>query len=156
MPRDLPAQQGLYDPRFEHDSCGVNFVVHMKGQRSHDIVELGINALCNLQHRGALGSEPNTGDGAGLLIQMPDSFLREEVDFALPREGSYASGIAFLPSDPAVAEAAAARIEDLVKEEGLRVLGWREVPTDPSGLGSRARSAMPSFRQLFIAGDGPR
>jgi glutamate synthase (NADPH/NADH) large chain len=126
----------------------------MKGQRSHEIVQMGINALCNLQHRGALGSEPNTGDGAGILLQMPDHFLREVVDFHLPREGSYASGIAFLPRDPDAADTAAARIEDLAKEEGLRVLGWREVPTDHTLLGSRAQGAMPSFRQLFLAGDG--
>jgi glutamate synthase (NADPH) large chain len=110
MPRDLPSPQGLYHPRFEHDSCGVNFVVHMKGQRSHEIVELGIGALCNLQHRGALGSEPNTGDGAGILLQMPDRFLRSVVDFDLPREGSYACGIAFLPSEPGAAAAAAPQV----------------------------------------------
>jgi glutamate synthase (NADPH/NADH) large chain len=154
MRRDLPPARGLYDPNFEHDSCGVNFVVHMKGQRSHEIVQLGIGALCNLQHRGALGSEPNTGDGAGILLQTPDRFLREVVDFDLPREGAYASGIAFLPRHPDAADKAAQRVEHLVKEEGLRVLGWREVPTDDSMLGNGAKGAMPSFRQLFIAGDG--
>jgi glutamate synthase (NADPH/NADH) large chain len=154
MRRHLPAPQGLYDPRNEHDSCGVSFVVQMKGVRSHEIVQMGISALRNLQHRGALGAEPNTGDGAGLLLQMPDRFLREVVGFDLPREGRYASGIAFLPADPAEADRVADRIDDLVKEEGLRVLGWREVPIDASMLGSRALSTMPSFRQLFLAGDG--
>jgi glutamate synthase (NADPH) large chain len=154
MATDCPGPQGLYDPRFEHDACGVNFVVHMKGQRSHEIVQHGIGALCNLQHRGALGSEPNTGDGAGILVQTPDRFLRDVTPFDLPREGSYASGIGFLPAAPDAADRTASAIEDLAKEEGLRVLGWREVPTDSSMLGSRARAAMPSFRQLFVAGDG--
>jgi glutamate synthase (NADPH/NADH) large chain len=153
MRRDLPPPQGLYDPRHEHDSCGVNFVVHMKGARSHEIVQTGLGALSCLQHRGALGAEENTGDGAGLLIQMPDRFLREVVPFDLPREGAYASGIAFLPADPTEADAAAAQVETIVKEEGLRVLGWRDVPTDPSMLGNGAVSTMPVFRQLFIGGE---
>src|SRR6476661_8773415 len=112
---DLPAAQGLYDPRFEHDACGVNFIVHMKGVRSHEIVAHGIGALCNLQHRGALGSEVNTGDGSGLLIQMPDAFLREVVEFGLPREGQYAAGIAFLPGDPERARDVAYKIEKLAE-----------------------------------------
>ena len=95
-----PAPQGLYDPRFEHDACGVNFVVHMKGLRSHEIVQHGIGALCNLDHRGAPGAEANTGDGAGILIQIPDRFFRDVVDFHLPAEGHYATGIAFLPARP--------------------------------------------------------
>src|SRR6516162_8602802 len=99
MRHELPPRQGLYDPAFEHDACGVNFIVNMKGLRSNDIVRQAIGALCNLQHRGALGSEVNTGDGAGILIQIPDRFLREVVGFPLPAEGSYATGIAFLPSD---------------------------------------------------------
>src|SRR5690606_24902630 len=110
--------------------------------------------LCNLQHRGALGAEPNTGDGAGILLQMPDRFLREVVPFDLPREGHYASGIAFLPSDPGEADRAADRVGALGTAEGPGGLGWREVPPDPSGLGSRGLSTMPPFRQLFIAGDG--
>src|SRR4051812_19989624 len=142
----LPAAQGLYDPAFEHDACGVNFIVHMKGLRSHDIVQRGIGALCNLQHRGASGSEVNTGDGAGLLIQMPDAFLREVVDFGLPREGQYAAGIAFLPRDPARADDVAGKIGKLAESEGLRVLGWREVPTDDSMLGETAKAVEPSFR----------
>ena len=86
----IPAAQGLYDQRFEHDACGVNFVCHLRGHRSHDIVALGIGALCKLQHRGALGAEKNTGDGAGILLQVPDRFYREVVDFDLPPEGAYA------------------------------------------------------------------
>src|SRR5258708_31642121 len=95
-----PGPQGLYDPAFEHDSCGVSFVVDIKGRRSHSIVELGLTALCNLAHRGASGAEVNTGDGAGILIQVPDRFLRAVVDFDLPPAGAYATAIAFLPIDP--------------------------------------------------------
>jgi len=154
MRHDLPPRQGLYDPAFEHDACGVNFIVHMKGLRSHDIVQQGIGALCNLQHRGASGSEVNTGDGAGILLQIPDRFLRAVVGFALPAEGSYATGIAFLPSDPAKAAEAVDSVEKIASSEGLRVLGWRELPFDDSMIGSTAAAVEPSFRQIFLAGDG--
>jgi glutamate synthase (NADPH/NADH) large chain len=153
-PYGLPAAEGMYDPALEHDACGVNFIVHMKGVRSHEIVAHGIGALCNLQHRGALGSEVNTGDGSGLLIQMPDAFLREVVEFGLPREGQYAAGIAFLPGDPQRARDVALKIEKLAESEDLRVLGWRDVPTDDSMIGETAKAVEPSFRMLFLAGDG--
>ena len=154
MPSRRPAAQGLYDPAFEHDACGVSFVVHMKGLRSHQIVTQGVDALCNLEHRGASGSEVNTGDGAGILIQIPDRFLRAVVDFPLPPEGSYATGIAFLPTDEARADEAAEAVEKIAVSEGLRVLGWRDVPVDDSMIGSTARAVEPSFRQVFLAGDG--
>ena len=147
----IPAAQGLYDPRFEHDACGVNFVCHLRGHRSHDIVALGIGALCKLQHRGALGAEKNTGDGAGILLQVPDRFYREVVDFDLPPEGAYATGIAFLPGDPGEADLVADRVEEIAVEEGLEVLGWREVPVDDSIIGSAAKRTAPIFRQLFVA-----
>jgi glutamate synthase (NADPH/NADH) large chain len=150
----LPAAQGLYDPRFEHDACGVSFVVHMKGLRSHDIVQKGVGALCNLEHRGAAGAEPNTGDGAGILIQVPDRFFRDVVDFDLPAEGHYATGIGFLPAHPDRALEVAEAIEKVAASEGLRVLGWRDVPVDDSMIGTRARAVEPSFRQPFLAGDG--
>ncbi len=150
----LPAAEGMYDPRFEHDACGVNFIVHMKGLRSHEIVQHGIGALCNLEHRGATGSEVNTGDGAGILIQIPDVFLRDVVTFDLPREGQYATGIAFLPPDPQRADEMAKGIEKIASSEGLRVLGWREVPTDDSMIGASAQAVEPSFRMVFLAGDG--
>ena len=153
-PAGPPAPQGLYDPRFEHDACGVNFVVHMKGLRSHDIVQHGIGALCNLDHRGAAGAEANTGDGAGILIQVPDRFFRDVVDFKLPQVGHYATGIAFLPSDPEKAAEAAIAVEKIANSEGLRVLGWRDVPFDDSMIGSMARDVEPTFRQPFLAGDG--
>jgi len=145
-----PGPQGLYDPANEHDACGVAFVVDMHGRRSRDIVEKAITALVNLEHRGAAGSEPNTGDGAGIMLQVPDSFLRAVVDFDLPAEGAYATGIGFLPQDAAAADEAAAGVEKIAAEEGLTVLGWREVPTDDSSLGAMARDAMPTFRQVFV------
>ncbi|MFG1783671.1 glutamate synthase large subunit [Rhodococcus oryzae] len=145
-----PGPQGLYDPANEHDACGVAFVVDMHGRRSRDIVEKAITALVNLEHRGAAGSEPNTGDGAGIMLQVPDSFLRAVVDFDLPAEGAYATGIGFLPQDAAAADEAAAGVERIAAEEGLTVLGWREVPTDDSSLGAMARDAMPTFRQVFV------
>jgi glutamate synthase (NADPH) large chain len=144
--------QGLYDPANEHDACGVAFVADMYGRRSHAIVRDALTALHNLDHRGAQGAEVNTGDGAGMLIQVPDGFLRAVVDAELPKPGSYAVGIAFLPSDDAEAAAAVAGIERLAEEEDLRVITWRDVPTNPAPLGSTALSVMPCFRQVFIAG----
>jgi glutamate synthase (NADPH) large chain len=152
----VPAAQGLYHPAFEHDSCGVAFVVDAHGRRSHRIVELGLTALANLEHRGAAGAEPSSGDGAGLLMQVPDGFFRQVLDLDLPEpvggEPAYAVGCAFLPDDDARAAAAVALIEQIAEQEGLAVLGWREVPTDPGTLGPTARSVMPRFRQLFLAG----
>jgi len=156
MPDQYPAPQyhaqfGLYDPRFEHDACGVGFVAHIKGIASRSIVSMGMGALCNMEHRGATGAEADTGDGAGILIQVPDRFLREVVDFTLPAPGHYAVGMAFLPSDAEDAHKAMASIEAIAVDEGLTVLGWREVPVDPTTLGKSARAVMPSFKQLFIA-----
>ncbi len=126
----------------------------MKGHRSHEIVQLGCEALINLDHRGARGAEPNTGDGAGALLQMPSRFFRSVVDFGLPAEGGYATGLVFLPDDNEQAAKVTASIEGIVADEQMRVLGWREVPTDPSDLGAQALAVMPRFRQLFIAGEG--
>jgi glutamate synthase (NADPH/NADH) large chain len=150
----LPGPVGLYDPRFEHDSCGVSFVANIKGVSSHDLVRTGLCALTNLAHRGATGAEADTGDGAGILVQVPDRFLRAVVDPELPPPGSYAVGMAFLPADPVVAEKAEAAIEAIVREEGLDVLAWRSVPVVPDCLGATARSAMPAFKHLFIADPG--
>src|ERR1700755_2118346 len=147
-----PKRVGLYNPAFEHDSCGVAMVADIHGRRSRDIVDKAITALLTLDHRGAQGAEPNTGDGAGILLQVPDAFLREVVDFELPAEGSYATGIAFLPQSSKDAAAACEAVEKIAEAEGLHVLGWREVPTDDSSLGALARDAMPTFRQVFIAG----
>ncbi|MFM8482323.1 MAG: glutamate synthase subunit alpha, partial [Actinomycetota bacterium] len=145
-----PGAYGLYDPRFEHDACGVSFVADMHGRASRSIVQLGLGALCNMEHRGATGADADTGDGAGILMQMPDRFLRSVVDFALPPVGSYVAGLAFLPADAAEATVVRRQIEAIVTAEGLRVLGWREVPTDASTLGASARAVMPAFAQLFL------
>ncbi|MFJ8307631.1 MULTISPECIES: glutamate synthase large subunit [unclassified Streptomyces] len=146
-----PAQQGMYDPRNEHDACGVGFVATLTGVASHELVEQALTVLRNLEHRGATGSEPDSGDGAGILLQVPDAFLREVTDFELPEAGSYAVGIGFLPLEE-TAEAVS-KIETIAGEEGLAVLGWREVPVTPALLGNGARATMPAFRQLFV-GDG--
>lgn len=155
QPMPHPAT-GLYNPAYEHDSCGVAMVVDIHGRRSRDIVDKAITALLNLEHRGAAGAEPNSGDGAGIMLQIPDKFFRavlaEQGSFELPAEGSYASGIAFLPQGSKDAATACEAVEKIVEAEGLTVLGWREVPHDDSSLGALARDAMPTFRQLFIAG----
>ncbi|MGW2837270.1 glutamate synthase large subunit [Streptomyces sp. NPDC001493] len=144
-----PAQQGMYDPRNEHDACGVGFVATLTGVASHALVEQALTVLRNLEHRGATGSEPDSGDGAGILLQVPDAFLREETGFDLPEAGAYAVGIAFLPADGSTD--AVAEIEKIAGEEGLTVLGWREVPVAPALLGNGARATMPEFRQIFVA-----
>jgi glutamate synthase (NADPH/NADH) large chain len=152
MKRDLPEPQGLYQPAFEHDACGVSFVVDMHGRKSHAMIERGLTALCNLEHRGASGSEVNTGDGAGILVQMPDRFLRAVAGFDLPEVGSYAAGMAFLPTDADEQAQAVRGVEKLVEDEGLTLLGWRDVPFDDSMIGASAKAVEPAFRQLFIGG----
>ncbi|WP_330176319.1 glutamate synthase large subunit [Streptomyces sp. NBC_01498] len=152
-----PAAQGMYDPRNEHDACGVGFVATLTGVPGHEMVEQALTVLRNLEHRGATGSEPDSGDGAGILLQIPDAFLRESAGFDLPEAGAYAVGIAFLPAeDP---DEAVSQIETIAAEEGIDVLGWREVPVAPQMLGAIARSTMPVFRQIFLSSrdeKGPR
>ncbi|CAN5340222.1 glutamate synthase large subunit [soil metagenome] len=154
--RAFPPPQGLYDGLHEHDACGVAFVATLTGVASHDIVAKAITALRNLEHRGATGSEPDSGDGAGILLGIPDAFLREVVDFELPPSRAYAVGTAFLPGDADHVVNTRTRVEDIATEEGLTVLGWREVPTDPSMLGRTALSVMPTFSQLFVSGANGR
>ncbi|MGV9192985.1 glutamate synthase large subunit [Microbacterium sp. MC2] len=150
-PPGLPAKQGMYNPAFEKDACGLAMVATLRGTPGHDIVSLALTALRNLEHRGAIGSDAGTGDGAGILTQMPDAFLRAVVDFELPAVGEYAAGIAFLPlADDARAELKAA-IEKLAAAEGLTVLGWRVVPTDEAQLGKLAYDARPALEQLFLS-----
>ncbi|MBT2425694.1 glutamate synthase large subunit [Streptomyces sp. ISL-112] len=144
-----PAQQGMYDPRNEHDACGVGFVATLTGVASHELVEQALTVLRNLEHRGATGSEPDSGDGAGILCQVPDAFLRAETPFELPEAGAYAVGIAFLPADGSTE--AVRMIEEIATQEGLTVLGWRDVPVTPALLGNGARATMPEFRQVFVA-----
>ncbi len=148
-----PPRQGLYDPAFEHDACGVGFVAQIKNRKSHAIIEQGLQILENLTHRGATGYDPLLGDGAGILIQLPDTFLREEtgrLGISLPAEGSYSCGNVFLPrsaSSRAACESALARV---VGEEGQELLGWREVPCDNRGLAQAARDSEPVVRQIFV------
>ena len=152
LPSGAPAPQGLYDGQHEHDACGVALVADINGRRSpYSIVADALTALHNLDHRGASGAEINTGDGAGILVQVPDAFLREVVQFDLPQLGAYAVGMVFLPADDEAAAKAVDAIERIVAEEDLRLLGWRDVPTDPSSLGATALSVMPRFRHLFVA-----
>jgi len=151
MHHDLPQRQGLYDPANEHDACGLNFVCDMLGRRSHRIVEHGLGALCALEHRGAAGADPAVGDGSGILTQVPDAFLREVVEFELPPAGAYATGIAFLPQGAVPAAEAKAAIQRIAVEQGLVVLGWRDVPVEPEGVGADAVFTMPTFAQPFFA-----
>ncbi|WIM71096.1 glutamate synthase large subunit [Corynebacterium suedekumii] len=147
-------RQGLYDPRHEHDACGVGFVADMHGRASRDIVDKGLQILQNIDHRGAAGAEKNTGDGTGILLQIPDSFYRTvmaEQGVTLPDAGAFATGIAFLPRRRMAMFDAKREIEAIAVEEGATVLGWREVPVDPSGLGTMALDAMPHFEQIFLA-----
>ncbi len=143
------AAAGLYDPRFEHDACGVGFVADLSGRGGHDVVAQALRVLCHLEHRGAQGGDPGTGDGAGILTQLPDEFFRAVTGLALPEPGSYAAGLAFISAERSVVSAA---IERLAAAEGLRVLGWREVPNDASACGEGARAVLPELAQLFVAG----
>src|SRR5712664_3563067 len=149
-----PSKQGLYDPLFEHDSCGLGFVVDVKGRRSRRIVEQAIQVLLNLEHRGACGCEANTGDGAGMLLQIPHDFFARECaqrKFSLPAAGDYGVGMVFLPKNDASRRECERLFERIVRDEGQRVLGWRTVRTDDSGLGPTARASKPIVRQIFIA-----
>nr|WP_093515959.1 glutamate synthase large subunit [Stigmatella erecta] len=150
----IPGRYGLYEPEMEHDACGVGFVVHIKGERSRSIVEEGLELLNRLSHRAAAGRDPETGDGAGILIQMPHRFFEREMPrlgFELPPRRQYAVAQAFLPPEPEARAACEAILEEVVAEEGQRVLGWRDVPVAPEHLGTVAREVAPVIRQLFVA-----
>ncbi|AZA11823.1 glutamate synthase large subunit [Corynebacterium gerontici] len=144
---------GLYNPEHESDACGVAFVANMHGHASRELIDHAIQALVNLDHRGAAGAEKNTGDGAGILLQIPDAFYRQVCEFTLPSQGEYATGIAFLPKARMAMLDAKREIEAIAQEEGAHVLGWRSVPTNPEGLGEMALDAMPSFEQVFISAE---
>ena len=148
----VPPAAGLYDPGHESDSCGVALLADVGGRASHRMVTQALTALRNLEHRGAAGAEPESGDGAGMTVQVPDAFLRAVVPFELPPLGDYAVGMAFLPLDDAARAEVMALVEEAAADEGLSVLGWRGVPIDPAGLGPTARSVMPAFAQLFVGG----
>ena len=152
-----PAQQGLYNPANEHDACGVGFVAHIKGVKSHKIVQQGLELLTNLTHRGATGYDPKLGDGAGLLMQLPDAFLRKEAakcGFNLPQAGNYAVGNVFMPQSSANQKQVEAIFAKIIAEEGQTLLGWRDVPTDNSNIADAARDVEPAMRQAFIASNG--
>jgi glutamate synthase (NADPH) large chain len=142
--------QGLYDSSFEHDACGVALVATLNKKPTHEIVASGLEALRNLEHRGASGSEPDSGDGAGILIQIPDEFFKSVVDFQLPENSFYAAGIVFLPQDDKEYKAAKETISEVAKNENVTILGWREVPTNPAELGKTAQSVMPRFEMIFV------
>src|SRR5215472_14672788 len=146
------ATDGLYDSRFEHDACGVGVVADLSAKGGHDVVASALRVLCNLEHRGAKGADPDTGDGAGILTQIPDDFFRAVVPFPLPEPGAYAAGLAFLPVDYPERSRVISRIADLAADEGLTILGWREVPSDPAACGEGAREVLPHLAQLFVAG----
>ena len=150
---DLPARQGLYDPRNEHDACGVGFVVNIKGRKSHELIRRGLRILVNLDHRGAVGADPLVGDGAGCLIQMPDKLLRDwatKQGLTLPKPGRYAVAMCFLPREAKARDSAIKHFERFIKAERQTLLGWREVGTDTTGLGERVIETMPVIRQAIV------
>ena len=146
-------KQGLYDPTQEHAACGVGMVANIKGERTHKIIEQGLEVLINLGHRGACGADPRTGDGAGLLIQVPHEFFAKECaafDIDLPHRGEYAVGMTFLPKEPAQRRRCERIIESIVEREGQTFLGWRDVPVNSDAIGVRAAQVMPRIRQFFV------
>ncbi len=149
----LPKREGLYDPEFEHDACGVGFVAHLKGDASHDIVQKGLTLLANLEHRGAVGAEKNSGDGAGILTQMPDKFLRrvlKEEGITLPEFGHYGVGVVFLPKDPEAYSECKSIVEDCIEELGQEFICWRRVPTLNESLGETVKAIEPYVEQVFV------
>ncbi len=152
LTRQQTGTASLYDPFYEHDSCGIGFLAHLDAHPRHEVIENGLSILANLEHRGAVGGDTATGDGAGMMLQIPDDFFRAgHLPFALPPGGLYAVGMLFLPLDPELAERCCRTVEKIVTEEGCQVLGWRSVPIDDRLLGDLAKTTQPSIRQLFIA-----
>lgn len=149
----FPEKQGLYDPKYEHDSCGVGFIANIKNNKSHKIIQQGLAILNNLIHRGAVGADPSAGDGAGLLMQIPDAFMRikaKALGINLPPAGEYAVAMVFLPEDSATRKSCEQALADVIHKEGLQVLGWRDVPTNNTHLGNAVKQMEPEIRQLFI------
>ena len=153
---NLPKKQGLYDPAFEHDSCGVGFVCDIKGRQSNEIVAQGLEVLRRLAHRGATGADPKTGDGAGILIQIPHDFFAKacaDAKIELPARGEYGTGLVFLPTDKKDREFCKDIFSQVIKKENLSLLGWRSVPVDNSDIGVSAKKTEPVIEQPFIAKD---
>src|ERR1700754_1643270 len=152
-----PPAEGLYDPSLEKDSCGVGFIANIKGKKSHQIVSDAISILCNLEHRGAVGADPRAGDGAGILVQIPHAFFSRkaaEIGFQLPEPGHYAIGALFMPKETAWRKVIQSIIAEQIKEEGLVLLGWRDVPSDNSSLGVTVKPTEPYHMQVFIGRNG--
>src|SRR6267154_1739344 len=152
-----PPAEGLYDPSLEKDACGVGFIANIKGQKSHQIVSDAINILCNLEHRGAVGADPRAGDGAGILVQIPHAFFKRkaaEIGFRLPKPGDYAIGALFMPKEAAWRKVIQSIIAEQIKNEGLMLLGWRDVPSDNSSLGETVKPTEPTHMQVFIGRNG--
>src|SRR6185312_13613109 len=149
-PISAPPKQGLYDPQFEHDSCGVGFLVHIKGQKSHGIVTAALQILLNLDHRGACGCEANTGDGAGILMQVPHDFFAKVAGVKLPKPGEYGVGMLFMPRDASEREGVKKELARIISDEGQTLLGWRDIPTDNSSLGNGAKNSEPFMMQVFV------
>src|SRR5262245_2716646 len=145
MKRDgTPAKQGLYDPQYEHDACGIGVVANVKGKKSHDVVKQGLSVLNNLTHRGSCGCEANTGDGAGILFQIPHKFFKQisvQAGLTLPEAGQYGVGMVFLPKQDTLRRSFKKRVEEIIREEGQSLLGWRAVPTNNAALGKSAIQA---------------
>src|SRR5579862_2921981 len=149
----LPPAQGLYDPANEHDACGVGFICHIKGQPSHEIVSNALQMLENMNHRGGCGCEENSGDGAGILVRIPDTFLRakcKELNITLPKAGEYAVGTIFLTKDDAGRKQCECIFEKVALENGMVVLGWRDVPVDDRFVGPTPKKCEPKIRQVFV------
>src|SRR6478609_11419024 len=146
----MEQNQGLYHPSFERDACGIGFVANIKGNKSHQIISDALTILENMEHRGACGCEANTGDGAGILIQTPHKFFRKAVPFSLPDPGSYGSGLVFLPRDERDRTSIRNLIATVVEQEGAKLLGWRDVPSDNRLIGDSAKATQPVFQQVFI------
>src|SRR6059036_154160 len=149
----LPVAHGLYDPALEKDSCGVGFIADIKGKKSHQLIEDALAILCNLEHRGAVGADPRAGDGAGILVQIPHAFFAKKADrlgFSLPRPGEYAVGALFMPRDPDWRQVIRDIYSQMIKRDGMTLLGWREIPTDNSTLGEAVKPTEPVHLQVFI------
>ncbi|KAB7705657.1 glutamate synthase large subunit [Bacillus aerolatus] len=146
-----PKKQGLYDPAFEHDACGIGFIANVKGEASHDIVKQGLSMLCRLEHRGGQGSDPQTGDGAGIMVQLPHKFFQKACsELSIPNEGSYGVGMLFLPRDATQQLECENLLNEIIEKEGQRLLGWRTVPTDDSKIGESGKLSQPQIRQVFV------
>ncbi|KAA3614695.1 MAG: glutamate synthase large subunit [Calditrichaeota bacterium] len=143
-------RQGLYDPTYEHDACGVAFVVNINGKKEHSIIDGGLEMLCNLEHRGAVGGDQKTGDGAGMMVQIPHEFFNKVLNFPLPEPGKYGVAFLFLPKEKKKYSAVQEMVKNTISQEGGKILGWREVPVNPDCLGDFAKKTLPSFWQLFI------